>query len=237
MMKDAETAEHEASHALMAWISGARLISLSISGPVAERGYYAFCKSAPDFNKDHESRAMALMCESLAPGVVDEYRAGKLSGGSLNDVLELMKELSHGGGDAFDMAMTAGNLLRQYPDDPWQAAAEFLKKYSEPVKEILSQPESQAAFKALAEKLKKQKRLSGYEAALCLEKSWPGALPDGVLPAGGHMTDLVKSTSPEDELQAARRLVRVAFEGLTGFESLEKPAEIVLQALFQLSEF
>jgi hypothetical protein len=236
MISNKELAEHEASHALMAWLSGARIFDLSIAGPVSEQSIFAFLSSSLPVKTNIKETITSKLLTHLAPAGVEHLNNEKISYAALYDVGQFMEYFKLSVTDA-EMAADAGRLLDEY-DDKQQAALIFFKKYGGQVKAVLHTPQAKKALKALAAKLKKYKKLSGYETALCLEKSWPGPLPEKVLPAGEHPAGLLReSATAADALQAAKRFLNLAFEGCKKFDETERPAEILLRTIFELNDF
>ena len=101
-----------------------------------------------------------------------------------------------------------------------------------------------SAIQALADQLLDRGRLTGYEAALLLEKIWEGPLPEKVKPANKHAAGL-NAESLVNTIAAADRLFRIALEILHNYNPqnddeekfIEKAVGQTLKsALFQVDE-
>lgn len=228
---DFSTARHEAAHAVAAWHEGCRLAFVTTNGPRLDCGAYAYARQrypvADDFLAIDNIQARAVVHFSpAANGAVHPWP----------DVYDFMRLLTHGTADGREMARTAADLLDQFKDDPETAARAFYEQFNADTLAVVDNEQAQAAIDKLAGLLAEKGRLSGFEVAHFLEKSWRGPRPEKVLPAADHLTSLNTQTATDaDNLQSAKRLIRMGFNLIPLNDDTESAREAVLQAIFQLA--
>ena len=253
MESDKDHAIHESSHAVLGWYLGAKICSVTISGPKLEsRGgtpwhcIFEHPGMVPLERLSSTDINLRLMT-NLAPFAL---RQDRNLYGDLADVFEAMNFLAwyrRPGHRA--MAEKAAELLGGInPEEPsdteeffsrhgWKAE-KFCEQFAGPVKDLLADKNISNCIERLADKLVEKGRLTGFETAQFLEKTWKGPLPEKIKPAQEHPAG-VSSSSPENAVESVRGLIKMALgilQGVDDFDAVEEPMRAVLQCLFQFEE-
>jgi hypothetical protein len=234
-MKNLDLARHESAHVVSAWRLGGTIRNVTISGPVTpEHQTPAYCEVTLPRDKALNCRDVdAEMKADFAPSLL-HTDLEKLPGGCINDIHQGMKRLCFGGPEQQKIAADAAKLLQRFPEDEGKAAQTFFNKYRERADNITDEPGREAVEK-LARRLHKSGRLTGFETVKFLENIWTGSPPPEARPAADHPTGLRGDTTPANGLEAAKRLVRMAFEILREHgDPCEPAAHKVLNCIFSL---
>lgn len=235
MKTELDTARHEAAHAFSAWATGCRLAYLTISGPMLDycgahaysRQKYPLLNTEADHLYIDDIRARAVA--HLAPAAIGAVHPWP-------DVYGLMKVLTWGTPEGREMAKSAADLLEQFPHDPESAAKAFYDRFKADTLAVVDNDPAKKAIDELSKELAGKGRMSGFDVAHFIEKTWAGPLPEKVLPAGDHLTSLDSKTATDaDNLQSARRLIKMAFDIIPLVDATESARESVLQAIFLMA--
>ena len=243
-MKDAS--EHEACHALTAWVHGGRLSLVTVGGPLKElsdgQQTCAYCDyTDPTYNK--RSRFLTMAAPLALRRNVEAFS-------DLNDIWQFMKELRPENLEHKEMAAAAWDLVSSDMLDPPSSAEDFRDRYQKPILEFyerfkelaegfMDDENVQRCIFLLAQEINEKKCLSGYEVAEILERNWEGELPEKVLPKEKHNTNQTNPRSAEEAKITALALVSLAFDILRGHsdsDEVQRPLRAILQCLFQFRE-
>jgi hypothetical protein len=229
-----DIARHEAAHCLAAWRNGCIIQNVTVTGPTNGKGtpYYAVIHYPETANYGITDARIRLKTD-LAAGCLER---GPLSKAAINDAHNSMLRLTLGGPEVAKISANAAALLDKFPEDYQAAAAEFFELYKHQAAADVTDEPARIAIEHLAKELKERGRLSGYEAVTAIEKAWTGNPPIKAKPAKDHPTGYRSDMTPENALEAARRLLKTAFEILVEHDETERAAHAVLNAIFTIGE-
>lgn len=187
-----KTADHEAAHALMGWIAGQRIESITI-----------------DPRRTGDSQGVCYLSGGRI-GVVGEPksltadRAHFLMAGRVSD------DLFHPGGrpghgqdfrNLEDLLPLDDDILRMHEWSRTEKSIEdFYQAFRGPVVKILRSRRGRLAHRALAAALLKHQTLSGQHAVEILREAWGDPPPPRALPPEDHCSIIDKRPANHDEL-------------------------------------
>ena len=240
-------AVHEASHGFICWHSGGVIEQVTIVGPTKDQSPYhcrfkhrsALLVALDEFTV--EDVFIRIMLD-LAPAAVEVGMLGKPSYGALLHIRQAMDFLAWKNPEIRKISDRAREIQENSKD--WEEAAkQFFNEFGDPVKELVNTPQALKAIDGLAELLLERDKLTGFEAVICLEKSWREPLPEKALSAEKHSSG-VGEQGLKSRIKSAARLNRMAMEILQDHrpkneieeEILEKAIERTLGSIFSLEE-
>lgn len=184
-MKKKQTADHEGGHALIAWIEGFPLMSVTINPmPGVAPGASGICFTGRQYyGKTELSDAPEILTAAkarvlMAGRVADEFFHSGGPGGWQQDFKNLAALMP-----VDDETLSMHRFCKKHPGD----TERFFQKFKKPVVDLLKSKRGRKAAKALSKTLLEVGTLSGQAAVNVFDKAWGKSLPKKTLPLSAHV--------------------------------------------------